>query len=96
MISPVLLFTLITGIIGAFQVFTPAYIISGGNNLGAPAYSSMFYNLYLFVNAFRTFRMGLASAQAWILLVVVLLLTLLMFWASRRFVYYESDEEGAI
>lgn len=96
MISPVLLFTLVTGMIGAFQVFTPAYIIAGGNNLGAPAYSSMFYNLYLFLNAFRNSRMGVASAQAWILLLVVLLLTLLMFWASRRYVYYESDEEGTI
>jgi multiple sugar transport system permease protein len=96
MISPVILFTFITGVIGAMQQFTAAYVISGGMNLGAPAYSSMFYNLYLFLNAFRRYRMGLASAQAWILLIVILLLTLAMFWASRRYVHYESDEEGAI
>ncbi|HWQ11521.1 MAG TPA: sugar ABC transporter permease [Roseiflexaceae bacterium] len=96
MISPVILFTFITGVIGAMQQFTAAYVISGGNNLGAPNYASMFYNLYLFLNAFRRYRMGLASAQAWILMIIVLLLTLAMFWASRRYVYYESDEEGAI
>jgi multiple sugar transport system permease protein len=94
MISPVILFTFITGVIGSFQVFTPAYIVSNGS--GAPAYSLMFYVLYLFNNAFRTYRMGTANAQAWILFVVVLLLTFLFFRASRRFVYYESDEEGFI
>ena len=77
-------------------VNTAAYVINGGTNLGAPAYASMFYNLYLFLNAFRRYRMGLASAQAWILLVIVFLLTLAMLWASRRYVYYEADEEGAI
>jgi len=95
MISPVILFTLITGVIGSFQVFTQAYIISN-NGSGSPAYSLMFYVLYLFNNAFRTYRMGIANAQAWILFIVVLVLTLLLFRASRRFVYYESDEEGMI
>jgi multiple sugar transport system permease protein len=94
MISPVILFTFITGVIGSFQVFTQAYIISNGS--GAPAYSLMFYVLYLFNNAFRTYRMGTANAQAWILFILVLLQTLLLYRASRRFVYYESDEEGTI
>jgi multiple sugar transport system permease protein len=94
MISPVILFTFITGIIGSFQVFTPAYIVSNGS--GSPAYSLMFYVLYLFNNAFRTYRMGVANAQAWILFIIVLLMTLLLFRLSRRFVYYESDEEGFI
>jgi multiple sugar transport system permease protein len=94
MISPVILFTFITGIIGSFQVFNQAYVISGGT--GGPAYASMFYNLYLFLNAFRRYRMGMASAQAWILMIIILALTLVFFWASRRFVYYESDEEGSI
>jgi len=94
MISPVILFTFITGVIGAFQVFTQAYVISNGT--GSPAYASMFYNLYLFLNAFRRYRLGVASAQAWILMIIVLLLTAAMFWVSRRYVYYESDEEGGI
>jgi multiple sugar transport system permease protein len=96
MISPVILFTAITGIIGSFQQFTAAYVISSGTSIGSPNYASMFYNLYLFVNAFRRYRLGTASAQAWILLVIILLLTMLMFWASRRYVHYESDEEGSI
>ncbi len=93
MISGVILFTFVTGVIGSFQVFTQAYILSG-NGSGSPAYSLMFYVLYLFNNAFRTYRMGTAAAQAWILFLVVLVLTLLLFRFSRRFVYYESDEEG--
>jgi multiple sugar transport system permease protein len=92
MISGVILFTFITGVIGSFQVFTQAYIISNGS--GSPAYSLMFYVLYLFNNAFRTYRMGTAAAQAWILFLIVLVLTLILFRVSRRFVYYESDEEG--
>ena len=95
MISGVILFTFITGVIGSFQTFTAAYIISG-NGSGSPAYSLMFYVLYLFNNAFRTYRMGTAAAQAWILFIIVLILTLLMFRVSRRFVYYESDDEGMI
>jgi multiple sugar transport system permease protein len=96
MISPVILFTMITGIIGAMQVFTEAYVLAGGTSLGSPAYSSMFYVLYLFVNTFQRYRVGLAAAQAWILFLIILGLTGLMFWASRRFVYYETEEEGAI
>jgi multiple sugar transport system permease protein len=96
MISPVILFTFITGMIGSFQVFTPAYIVSGGQ--GGPAYASMFYVLYLYLNAFRRYRFGYASAQAWLLFLVILVLTILFLRASRRAVYYESagDEENMI
>jgi len=88
MISPVILFTFITGIIASFQVFTPAYIISNG--VGGPAYASMFYVLYLYVNAFRRYRFGYSAAQAWILFLVILVLTIIMFQVSRRSVYYET------
>lgn len=94
MISPVILFTFITGVIGALQVFTQSYVISNGT--GSPAYASMFYNLYLFLNAFRRYRLGVASAQAWILMIIILLLTMAMFWVSRRYVHYESGDEGGI
>jgi multiple sugar transport system permease protein len=96
MISPVVLFTFITGTIAAMQTFTAAYVLGGQGGLGQPNYASMFYNLYLFLQAFRRYRMGLASAQAWILMLMVLLLTAAMFWVSRRYVYYESEEEGGI
>jgi len=94
MISPVILFNFITGIIGSFQIFTTAYVISGGN--GSPAYASMFYVLYLYLNAFRRYRFGYASAQAWLLFIVIFVLTLLALRASRQAVYYETpgDEKG--
>ncbi|MCB0128347.1 MAG: sugar ABC transporter permease [Caldilineaceae bacterium] len=88
MVSPVILFNFITGIIGSFQVFTPAYVISNGE--GGPAYASMFYVLYLYLNAFRRYRFGYASAQAWLLFIVILVLTILALRASRAAVYYES------
>jgi multiple sugar transport system permease protein len=92
MISPVILFTFITGIIGSFQVFTQAYIISGGT--GGPNYASMFYVLYLYLNAFRRYRMGYASAQAWILFIIVLVLTIIALRWSRRAVHYEGQQDG--
>ncbi len=88
MISPVVLFTFITGMIGSFQVFTPAYIVSGG--VGGPAYASMFYVLYLYLNAFRRYRFGYASTQAWFLFIIILILTLIALRVSRRAVYYEA------
>lgn len=94
MISPVILFTFITGVISSFQVFTQAWVINGGT--GSPAYSSMFYVLYLFVNAFRRYRMGVAAAQAWMLFIIIMVLTIIFLWASRRFVYYETEEGGQI
>jgi multiple sugar transport system permease protein len=94
MISPVILFTFITGIIGSFQVFTPAYVISGGT--GGPAYASMFYVLYLYLNAFRRYRFGYSAAQAWILFLVILVLTYFMLQVSRRSVYYESASDEKV
>jgi len=102
MISPIILFTFITGIIGSFQVFTPAYIISGTTGgggegaYGGPAYASMFYVLYLYLQAFRRFRFGYAAAQAWILFIVILILTILALRISRESVYYETPGDNKI
>jgi multiple sugar transport system permease protein len=95
MISPAILFNLITGAIGAFQYFTQAYAISEGTRVGGGAVggiqnSLLFYGLNLYNNAFRYFRMGYASALAWILLVIILVTTLVMLRLSRRRVYYEE------
>jgi multiple sugar transport system permease protein len=89
LISPVILFNAIIGLISSFQVFTQAYVITKGG----PDWNSYFYVLYLFSTAFSQFRMGYASAQAWILFVIILLLTMLALWGSRRFVYYEYDNQ---
>lgn len=86
MISPVLLYTLITNMISSFQVFTMIYVISGG--LGGPNYSTMVYVLYLFKNAFQWTRFGYASAIAWILFLIISVLTVLMIKAISKKVYY--------
>jgi multiple sugar transport system permease protein len=86
MLSPVILFNLIMAVIGALQVFTQAYVMTGGG----PGDKTRFYVLYLFNKAFQTYDMGYASAMAWILLVLVLALTFVILRTSARTVYYES------
>ena len=88
MISPVILFTLVTNLIYTLQVFTQVYVVSDG--MGGPSYASLVYVLYLFLNGFRWFRLGYASALAWVLFVIIVVLTLLMLKASQRMVYYET------
>ncbi|MHB0877945.1 MAG: carbohydrate ABC transporter permease [Anaerolineae bacterium] len=88
MISPVILFTFVTNIIGSFQVFTQADVVSKGT--GGPNYSSMFYVLYLFLEAFQSYRMGYGAALAWMLFLIILGLTVLTLRLSRNVVYYES------
>lgn len=86
MISPALLFNTIIGVIASFQTFTYAYILTRGG----PAYSTLFYVLYLYQNAFRWFDMGYASALAWILFLIILSCTLLVLRLSRPYVHYEG------
>ena len=87
LITPVIFFNLIINIINSFQSFTNAYIITQGG----PNYASYFYIYYLFQNAFAYFRMGFASAQAWVLFVVIISLTAVAFWSQRHWVYYEAS-----
>jgi multiple sugar transport system permease protein len=89
MTSPVIFFNLVMGLIETFQYFTVAYTTSGGT--GGPARSTLFYNLYLYQNAFVYFDMGYASAMAWILFFIVLVLTLLVFRSSAGWVFYEGE-----
>jgi multiple sugar transport system permease protein len=88
MISPVILFTLVTNLIFTLQTFTQVYVVSDG--MGGPSYASLVYVLYLFLNGFRWFRLGYASALAWVLFVIIIVLTILMLRASRNLVYYET------
>jgi len=89
MITPVIFFNLVLGVINSFQAFTSAYIVSGGS--GGPADSTLFYTLYLYQEGFTSFRMGYASAMGWVLLLIIGAFTALNFWASRRWVYYGDD-----
>lgn len=87
MISPTIFFNLVMGIIGSFQVFTSSFVMTGGG----PAYSTLFYVLYLYQKAFNYLQMGYACALAWILFVIILTLTLIVFKTSARWVYYEAE-----
>jgi multiple sugar transport system permease protein len=89
MISPVILFTFITGIIGSLQTFTQAYVMSDRGR-GGPHYASLFYVLYLYRNAFKYFSMGYASALAWILFLLLLGLTAVVFKSADFWVHYEK------
>jgi multiple sugar transport system permease protein len=85
MISPVLFYNLIIALIGTFQYFTQAWVISNGR--GDPNGSTLFYNLNLFREAFQFYNMGYASALAWLLFVIVLALTIVLFRTAGSWVY---------
>ncbi len=88
LLTPIIFFNLIMQFISAFQTFTQAFIISGGT--GGPVDSTLFYTLYLYQQGFTAFRMGYASAMAWVLLGIIGAMTLLSFLSSKYWVYYES------
>jgi len=86
LISPVLYFQLVMGIIGVLQVFATPYIMTGGG----PARSTLFYTMYLYDNAFRFLRMGYACALAWILFIIIVTLTWAATRLSSRYVHYQG------
>jgi len=86
LISPVLLFTGVMGLIGGFQEFARAMIMTGGG----PFDSTLFYCLHLFNSAFTEFRLGYASAMAWLLFAMILVATVIVMRASMRHVQYEQ------
>jgi multiple sugar transport system permease protein len=87
MLSPTIFFLAVMGVIGSLQIFEIAYIM-GGQPLGSPADSTMMPVVLLFQNAFQYFKMGYASALAWILFVVILIITLIQLKLSTRWVHY--------
>ncbi len=89
LLSPVMFFNLVLGVIGSFQVFTNAYVMTGGG----PNNSSLFYALYLFRNAFLYLKLGKASAMAWVLFAILLVLTFVQFRTSKRWVHYEGGDK---
>ncbi len=93
MLSPVIFFNLIMGIIGSFQVFNAAFVLFDGGP--GPGNSALFYGLHLFREAFFKYRLGYASALAWILFVIILALTALVFKSSPLWVHYEAARKRA-
>ncbi len=96
MISPVIFFNIVMGVIGSFQYFTHVYIMTTGvsqdfaGRAGGPEFSTLVYPLYLYQNAFQFFRMGYASAMAWIMFLIVAAIIVFLFKTSR-WVYYEKQ-----
>ncbi|HDL77725.1 MAG TPA: sugar ABC transporter permease [Lentisphaerae bacterium] len=88
MISPVIYFNLIMGIIGALQVFAQPYIMFGG---GGPNRSALFYAVYLYQNAFDYYEMGFASAMAWVLFIIIFFLTWVATKTTRKHIYYAGE-----
>jgi multiple sugar transport system permease protein len=87
MLSPVIFFNALTMMIGSFQVFTTAMVMTDGG----PNYASYFFVFYIYQAAFRSFRMGFASALAWVLFIIIMALTVISFRSSASWVHYEGD-----
>jgi multiple sugar transport system permease protein len=90
MLSPVIFFNLVLETIHAFQAFTGAFVISGGR--GGPADATLFYTLYLYQRGFTEFRMGYASAMAWLLVLAIAAVTAVLFRTSRMWVFYAGED----
>lgn len=86
MLSPIILFNVIMNMIGSFQVFTQAYVMTGGG----PVDSTYFYVLHLYRSAFEQFRMGYSSALAWVLTIIIVISTAMTLKFSEKLVYYEN------
>lgn len=88
MLSPVILFNLVLGVIGSFQIFTSAYLLTQGG----PSNATLFSVLYLFRLGFEQFQMGYAAAYAWLIFFVILVFTLIQLKLSQRWAYYEGQK----
>ncbi len=89
LLTPTIFFNLVIGLIGAFQVFTPVYLMTGGG----PGTASVMMGLLIYRHGFEEFNMGYASLLAWVLFLIVLALTIIQFSLARRWVYYEGERE---
>jgi multiple sugar transport system permease protein len=88
LLTPVIFFNAIVQTIDAFKAFTSSFIISDGT--GGPVNATLFYTLYLFQEAFAYFRMGYASALAWVLVLIIGSFTAISFAMSRYWVHYDE------
>ncbi len=89
LLTPVIFFNIIMGIISALQMFTLAFVITNGQ--GTPANSMLFYSMYLYKNAFSYFKMGIANAMAWIMFLVIMTLTIFVYRTSGKWVHYMGE-----
>lgn len=90
MLTPTLYFNLIMGLIGAFQMFTAAYVITRGGPMNA----TMVYSVYLYERAFNRYQMGYASSLAWIMFIMIAVAAGIIAFTSKYWVFYEAGSEG--
>ncbi len=92
LISPVIFFSVVIGVIYGFQYFTEGYVASGGdpNNLGSPQGSLTFYPIWLYQQGFQYFHLGYAAAMAWFLFLIIMVCTLVLIRTSSRWVHYQG------
>lgn len=89
MISPTIFFNVIMAVIGSFQYFTQAFVMTEGG----PLKSTLFYNLYLYTTAYKNYEMGYAAALAWVMFALIMVFTLLVIKSSSFWVYYQNDDK---
>lgn len=89
LLTPTILFNLLMNIINGFQIFTEGLIITNGG----PDNATLFFNLYLYQNAFSYSNMGYASSLAWVLFIITFIISIFVFKSSNRWVYYEGGEK---
>ncbi|TQR11826.1 carbohydrate ABC transporter permease [Psychrobacillus lasiicapitis] len=89
MITPVIFFDVVTSLIGGFQIFQEAYVMTNGG--GGPVNSLLFYNYYMWNKAFKVFDMGYAMAMSWVLFLIVFVLTMINLKLAPRWVHYEGE-----
>ena len=90
-ITPTILFNLVTSVISSFQQVTLVMLLTGGG----PLKSTYFYGLMTYNNAFKHHKLGYASANAWVMFIIILILTALVFKSSSAWVFYETEAGGA-
>ncbi|MEI4768753.1 sugar ABC transporter permease [Psychrobacillus sp. FJAT-51614] len=91
MITPVIFFDVVTSLIGGFQIFQEAYVMTNGG--GGPVNSLLFYNYYMWNKAFKVFDMGYAMAMSWILFIIIFILTMINLKLAPRWVHYEGESK---
>jgi multiple sugar transport system permease protein len=87
LLTPVIFFNVVMGIIGGIQTFSEPYVMTSGG----PENATLFLGLYLYQSAFNFMKMGYASALAWIMFLIILTLTIMQFKVADRWVYYEGN-----
>ncbi|MBI9048909.1 MAG: sugar ABC transporter permease [Anaerolineaceae bacterium] len=93
MLSPIVFFQIVVELIGVFQTFTPAYVVSQANGYAGPIKELYFFMLYVYVKGWQNLQMGYASALSWLLTIFILVITILVFRSSPYWVHYEAEKK---